>query len=93
MRVLNTLEREVIEVEYGTWLRDENKKCNQVETMLRVGNVTGAGHDTEAKSSGEVEIEETMIGLKAWHDEYCGSCKQEQARTGDLRRDYTAAGR
>lgn len=88
MRVLNTLEREVIDVGYGTWLRDETKKCNQVGTMLRA-----AGHETQAESLEDVDREESMRGLEGWYDEYCGSCRQEQARIGSLGSDYMAAGR
>ena len=34
LRVVNRIEKEVVEAEYENWLRDETEKCGKVEDML-----------------------------------------------------------
>lgn len=90
MRVLNTLEHEVIQAEYESWLQDENRRCGQVEVMLRDGNSSTSEHSMDSAGSEERAHEEHMKELGRWYAEYCGSCREEQARIEDANRGYMA---
>ncbi|KAK3949039.1 hypothetical protein QBC32DRAFT_44327 [Pseudoneurospora amorphoporcata] len=41
MRVVNGIEREMIQSEWENWLADENLRCDQVSNMLHTGNNSG----------------------------------------------------
>lgn len=67
MRVVNTIEREMLLVEWENWIMDEMFRCNQIERLIR-------GNDTSTSSGGGAEV------LRQWHAEYCGSCRIQQLR-------------
>ncbi|KAI9736607.1 MAG: SNF1-interacting protein [Cirrosporium novae-zelandiae] len=74
LRVLNRVEREVLQAEWETWLSQETLRCRQLETLLtsqKNNESDFGGTDIREKlgvSWGEVE---------AWHHEYCDSCQEE----------------
>lgn len=79
MRMINTIEREVIRAEWENWLLDENSRCRQAGNMLREDRTTG---NTGRKNRGSQQVlndpsQERMDTLISWNDEYCGSCKME----------------
>ncbi|OCK76252.1 hypothetical protein K432DRAFT_336025 [Lepidopterella palustris CBS 459.81] len=63
LRVVNRVEKEVLEAEYENWLLDETRKCGQMDAILR--------------ASDDAEGEETAGEMKGWVEEYCGSCEKE----------------
>lgn len=80
MRVVNNIERNVLKAEWENWLLDENMRCKQAQMILRenrtntlpTGKVKGGSHQ-------EVLHEHDNINeLRKWHQDYCGSCKEEQ---------------
>ena len=73
MRVVNSIEREMVQAEWETWLMDESMRCQQLGTMIR-------RKDTELSSS--PENPNRAEDVKAWYQEYCGSCSQEQEKLG-----------
>lgn len=87
MRVVNSVEKEMLQAEWENWLLDENTKCRKVEAMLR-DNRTGVSPGREAQGSASQQVLDTQHGdkegrleeLRAWQAEYCGSCEQEQDR-------------
>jgi hypothetical protein len=87
MRVVNSVEKEMLQAEWENWLLDENTKCRKVEAMLR-DNRTGIPHGRDAKGSASQQVLDTQHGdtdgrldeLRAWQAEYCGSCELEQDR-------------
>ncbi|KAF2199975.1 hypothetical protein GQ43DRAFT_397459 [Delitschia confertaspora ATCC 74209] len=65
LRVVNRIEKEVIEAEYENWLLDETQKCERIGAMISVSNSDkGKG----VKDSAEVE---------SWVKTYCGDCSKE----------------
>ena len=65
MRVVNSIEREVVQAEYEDWLMGENRRCGQLRNAIaenRTENVNGR-----------------LDGIKGWQTEYCDSCTAEQA--------------
>ncbi|KUI65579.1 hypothetical protein VM1G_00159 [Cytospora mali] len=70
MRVVNSIEKEMIQSEWENWLSDENLRCEQVKMML-----------SEKSSAQKVmrPIDEKRVeALRQWHIDYCGSCKVER---------------
>ena len=93
MRVVNNVEREMLQAEWENWLLDENTRCKQVEMMLREnrGNISPTRRIKGADSQQVLEAEERekgarIDGLKKWQEDYCGSCKIEQKRLLDGRK-------
>ncbi|KAJ5042743.1 uncharacterized protein L3040_004140 [Drepanopeziza brunnea f. sp. 'multigermtubi'] len=80
MRVVNTVEREMLKAEWENWLLDENARCKQVQTMLRDDRATVDKREQEAESQHILEVNERgrLDKLWKWHDDYCGSCQLEQ---------------
>lgn len=91
MRVVNSVEREVLQSEWENWLADENVRCEQVEAMLDVDDKDDAegsedGEKKKKKDGGVGEAQKTLrpvdkkrIGaLREWHRRYCGSCRADQ---------------
>jgi hypothetical protein len=85
MRVVNNVEREMMRAEWENWLLDENARCKQAQVLLRESRAnsspnkktkgTDAQKILEAK---ERERKDKLDVLRAWQEEYCGSCKLEQ---------------
>lgn len=87
MRVVNKIEKEMIQSEWENWLADENLRCEQVKMMLYEKGTGSTGSSSKATSSAAgVEgqkvmrpIDEKRVeALTQWHTEYCGSCKLEK---------------
>lgn len=72
MRLVNRIEREIVQAEWENWLVDELARCDQVGRLLWEQS-TQAG-TANARREGDLE------GLRRWHAEYCGSCRQEARR-------------
>ncbi|KAI2630956.1 hypothetical protein GGR54DRAFT_584919 [Hypoxylon sp. NC1633] len=94
MRVVNSVEREMMHAEWENWLLDENRRCEQVGGVLAAWNSSesGAGaqglgergegkgkEEEKGKGKGKEERDEAKYrSLKSWHEEYCGSCRDDR---------------
>ncbi|KAF5531861.1 PH domain-containing protein [Fusarium napiforme] len=83
MRVVNSVEREMLQSEWENWLVDEKFLCDELDTMLQQqqGDAKGQRKGTEAVK-GPHKVMEPMPAkrrqaLEQWRDTYCGSCKQD----------------
>lgn len=95
MRVVNSIEKEMIQSEWENWLADENLRCEQVKMMLAEkgsnSSSTSSSKDTTTNGSGDSQrvvrpIDEKRVeALKEWHAEYCGSCRLEKDRLLEMR--------
>jgi len=74
MRVVNSIEREMVQAEWETWLLEESVKCNQLGAMIRQNSTElpagKSGHNHQRTNRTEQ--------ISAWHQRYCGSCSKEQ---------------
>ncbi|KAK3939907.1 hypothetical protein QBC46DRAFT_386554 [Diplogelasinospora grovesii] len=92
MRVVNGIELEMVQSEWENWLADENARCDQVRSILLLGDGTtkageqssggeeklkGQDHGHE-RSEGQKVVRGDKESLRKWHDEYCGSCRADQ---------------
>lgn len=93
MRILNGVEREMLQSEWENWLMDENQRCHQVGTVLRMWNDTAstpssnsrgaattdlAGDDADTQKMLKEKDEGRRAALRDWYDDYCGSCRRDQ---------------
>ncbi|CAG8973278.1 hypothetical protein HYALB_00000040 [Hymenoscyphus albidus] len=85
MRVVNSIEREMMNAEWENWLLDENARCKQVQTILQEnrarptkGKNLKRDSTQQVLSAKERERSEKLEDMREWHHEYCGSCKSEQ---------------
>lgn len=63
VRVVNGIEKELMQAAWEQWVVDENRRCSVVEGLVLndvAHNSTDAGDD-----------------VKSWYDEYCVSCRDE----------------
>ncbi|EPE03519.1 ph domain-containing protein [Ophiostoma piceae UAMH 11346] len=88
MRVVNSVEREMVQSEWENWLDDETYRCDQVhEMLLRQGRDNGSGDgsgDGNGDDSSAAVVSERLALLAHWHKDYCGSCEADQRALEDL---------
>ncbi|KAI0405681.1 hypothetical protein F4802DRAFT_606696 [Xylaria palmicola] len=91
MRLVNTVEAEVLKSEWENWLRDENLRCEQVGMALRDASSKPGDSRTDlfkaqlaqkvlgGQGDGDTKKQtEGYDGLREWYEEYCGSCRVDQ---------------
>ncbi|CAK7238248.1 SNF1-interacting protein [Sporothrix eucalyptigena] len=93
MRVVNSVEREMVQSEWENWLADETQRCDQVGAMLAERSERGEraqpkshserSEDTDdgeqQKEAKDARNETQRLALLArWHEDYCGSCRADQ---------------
>ncbi|KAL8802260.1 MAG: hypothetical protein Q9182_003911 [Xanthomendoza sp. 2 TL-2023] len=82
LRVVNSIEREMVEGVWEGWLEEENAKCQQT-AMLILQNRTASFRGDDGKvvrdeqRSGPRDADRTRRIL-SWHETYCGSCAREK---------------
>lgn len=81
LRIINGIEREMVDAEWESWLEDENIKCKQISILLQENGTESFGGEVSyklggQKLSGTSHPNRTQIG--SWHAAYCGSCAQEK---------------
>jgi len=93
MRIVNSLEREMIQSEWENWLADENSRCDQLQMHLEADEMKekamGEGpHGDSARLFAQKVVmgsnqEDQRLLLRGWHDEYCGSCRKDARAMGE----------
>ncbi|CAI7598645.1 unnamed protein product [Penicillium glandicola] len=89
LRVVNSIEKEVIQTEWERWLREEVRRCRQVEVLLGGEATQGDDSQTGRTAKAERVFAEHADNVKQWYEEYCSSCRMEQEQVifndrGDL---------
>ncbi|KAF8477230.1 hypothetical protein BDZ91DRAFT_708883 [Kalaharituber pfeilii] len=74
LRLVNRMERDIIQSEWENWLIDEDMKCRKASIMLRRKRDVVAG----IESGEEDGPEEIVEDVARWMMEYCGSCENER---------------
>jgi hypothetical protein len=88
MRVVNSIEREMLQSEWENWLVDERFLCDELDTMLQQQDETKGqkkGAEGGKKDKGDKGSQKVMEPLPAkrrqaleqWRDSYCSSCKRD----------------
>lgn len=82
MRVVNSIEREMVQAEWEGWLLEENIRCKQLGALIRQNNTELlAGKDSSQEKALGADSER-LEEVRAWHRDYCDSCNKEQALVG-----------
>ena len=74
MRVVNRIEREVLQAEWENWLLEENVKCKHLGALLNQNTtklLAENGQHPLDLDPGRLE------DLRAWQQQYCENCYQE----------------
>jgi hypothetical protein len=67
LRLVNRIEREVVDAAFESWVRDEAGRCDRVGKMLE-----------QRGKDGGIERE----GVKEWVEGYCGDCRRLEGGMG-----------
>ncbi|KAL8826185.1 MAG: hypothetical protein Q9170_007497, partial [Blastenia crenularia] len=93
LRVINSIENELVEAEWEGWLHGETTRCRKVE-MLFHKDPTESVNSNRRNEAGKQQFlgledaDRSEVGL--WHEEYCGSCFREKE---SLEKQAKSAGR
>ena len=77
MRVVNGIEREMMQSEWENWLADENGRCEQVRGLVLEDGGGGEGQQQKVLLGGEGQGRKGAEALRTWYNEYCGSCEKD----------------
>jgi hypothetical protein len=82
MRVVNSVEREILSVEWENWLTEENSRCRQLEDLLRENRTSSLKRLRNADGQQQQAMLEAMGkkdggDIAAWLREHCESCRKE----------------
>jgi hypothetical protein len=96
MRMVNSVEKEVLQAEWENWLLDENTRCRHVDAMLRDNRTStlqgrgGKESDSQKVLSAHIRVSDDKLDeLKEWQTGYCNSCKLEQDKLFEGREHLT----
>ncbi|KAJ9658978.1 SNF1-interacting protein [Neophaeococcomyces mojaviensis] len=70
MRVVNSLEREVIQSEWERWAVNEHRRCRAVQPLIAVNDTKSSGFLGGKKDKSDLQ-------LANWYQDYCTSCMKE----------------
>lgn len=87
LRVVNSIEQEVVQSEWERWLRQEIRRCRQVETLLGKEH----GNSQPDMQAGQPAFSELTDDVKKWYGKYCTSCQKEQEKMEGGDRDNGAS--
>ncbi|KAF9895399.1 SNF1-interacting protein [Aspergillus nanangensis] len=90
LRVVNSIEREVIQNEWERWLRQELRRCRQVEVLLGK-NQEEEDFDTQMERMGQTVFADLSDDVRQWYETYCTSCQAEQEQIEHDGRTYDVA--
>ena len=83
MRVVNSIEREMLIGEWERWIGNERRRCDTVKLLLEGGNSNDDDNNDDGSGS-DSERKRHRAELKERFNDYCGSCDRaaEAALTG-----------
>lgn len=87
LRVVNRIEKEVVQNEWERWLQQELRRCRQVEILLRKNDGEDVD-DAEAGGQDKKPAAGLKDDIKLWYEKYCTSCQKEQEHVEDGSRGY-----
>jgi hypothetical protein len=95
MRIVNSVESQMVLSEWENWLADENARCDQAGLLLGDSKDKAADKKTstaQQRLGGKDASDKNLEGLREWYREYCGSCRADQSlvEADSARRSMTA---
>jgi hypothetical protein len=77
LRVVNSIEKEVLQSEWERWLQQELRRCHQVEELLVAEDAHGKSRSDEDPTGRSVRAG-LNDDVRQWYEMYCSSCQKEQ---------------
>lgn len=75
MRVVDSVERELVASEWERWVEDERRRCARIGDALKTGKGKDADLNAQQLLGGGVKGKE--VEVRKWYDDYCASCSRE----------------
>ena len=75
MRVVDSVERELVTSEWERWVQDEQKRCSRVGLVLKDGK---KNKDVQKLLGGGIKGKE--VEVRKWFGDYCSSCSLESEK-------------
>ncbi|KAK7425363.1 SNF1-interacting protein [Neonectria magnoliae] len=80
MRVVNSVEREMLQSEWENWLIDEKSLCDDLDVVLRSQSDKKKDDNKKKRGGSPQKVMEAMSSerrreLEEWRDSHCGSCR------------------
>ena len=81
MRVVNILEKEILQAEWENWLFDENRRCYDLKILLpeRDNDDSNELHNF-VEQENNITSQDDLQKLREWSAEYCQSCALEKEK-------------
>jgi hypothetical protein len=79
LRVVNSIERELLQGEWEHWLDQETRRCRQIDLLLK-------SHDEDADTTVNDSLRDQRLLVEhredvvRWYEDYCISCQNEKER-------------
>lgn len=81
LRVVNSIEREMIQAEWEHWLKMENRNCQRLEVVIRENRTEDLRSNKKDSQYSAGKGKSSHQGqIRAWHKSYCESCNHEHIR-------------
>lgn len=81
MRVVNSIEREMLQSEWENWLMNEKMLCDELDVMLGGESKTGSGKSKYATDDAQRSLDGLPVkgkrALEEWRVKHCGSCRED----------------
>ncbi|KAL2871106.1 putative transcription factor SipA3 [Aspergillus lucknowensis] len=77
LRVVNSIEKEVLQSEWERWLQQELRRCRQVEDLFAAKEV-GDENGTDGDQTGQSVLTGLNDDVRQWYETYCSSCRRER---------------
>lgn len=81
LRVINSIEREMVNAEWEGWLYGEVARCKQLEMHLNkdaTGSVNGDDRSETGKQQNLGLERVNWSDVRSWYEKYCSSCFREE---------------
>ncbi|KAL8938048.1 MAG: hypothetical protein Q9216_004100 [Gyalolechia sp. 2 TL-2023] len=81
LRVINSIEQEMVNAEWEGWLYGEVARCKQIEMRLHkdaTGSVNGNDRSETGKQQSLGIEHVSWSDVRSWHENYCSSCFMEE---------------
>ena len=77
-RVVNTIEREMVQAEWEEWIIQEHATCKQLAEILDRNATESTGSPTSGMADTSISGSDNFEDIKSWHRSYCESCDAER---------------
>ena len=80
MRVVDSVERELVTSEWERWVEDEQRRCARVGHALK----DGKQKNTNVQQLLGEGVKGKEVEVRKWYDDYCASCSRESEKLANV---------